>query len=96
MAITLHDPDPLLPPRLPAVAVVPRTRTASFRAVGAIGALLVTPPAVFGLLQAVDPESDLGLRDAFERGLMAASVLFMLVLHVWALVLLLRESRAQR
>ena len=36
------------------------------------------------------------MRDIFEHGLMAASMLFMLVFHAWALVLLLRESRARR
>jgi hypothetical protein len=36
------------------------------------------------------------MRDIFEHGLMAASMLFMLVFHAWALVLLLREMRAGR
>jgi hypothetical protein len=36
------------------------------------------------------------MRDIFEHGLMAASMLFMLVFHAWTLVLLLRERRPRR
>ncbi len=36
------------------------------------------------------------LRDEFELVLMAATVAFLIALHAWALVLLLRESRAAR
>lgn len=85
----------MLPSLKPAPASIASLRSfmAGRRAVGVIGAMLVVPPAVLGVLFTTEPDADgRGWRDAWEQGLMAASVLFMLVAHACALLVLLRES----
>ena len=93
---TLQDPMPAPLGPVPRAGAPRRERTPRLRVAGAIGTLLAVPPTAFGLLQLADPDADRGAREAFEQGLMVASVLFMLVMHAWALVLLVRESRERR
>jgi hypothetical protein len=52
---------------------------------------------VLGVLFMVDTDADgRGARDLWEQALMAASVLFALVVHACALHTLLSESRSRR
>jgi hypothetical protein len=90
---TLLEPIGLPVDPAPRASAPSRPRRARLGSVGAIAALLVLPPAVLGLLFFGEPEADRGARDSFEQGLMAASVLLVLVAHAWTLVELLRGRR---
>jgi hypothetical protein len=88
---------PSLKPVAPAPIASLRSFMAGRRAVGVIGAMLVVPPAVLCVLFLAEPDADgRGWRDAWEQALMAASVLFVLVAHACALLVLLREQRSNR